>query len=66
MLNPISLRELIRRFRALGYTGPTPSGKHPYMEKGLHRVYIPNAHQGDIGVGLQKRILRRAGINVEE
>jgi len=29
-------------------------------------VIIPNPHEGDIGVGLLKRLLRQAGVSREE
>jgi len=66
MLKPISVLELTRRFRSLGFTGPTPSGKHPYMERGSQKVHIPNPHGKDVPVGLLKRILRQAGISEHE
>jgi hypothetical protein len=44
-------RELIRKFRALGFEGPHGGGKHPAQP---------------LGVDLLKRILRQAGISEEE
>ena len=59
---------MIRRFRELGYTGPhTGVGKHPeYMTKNGNVVKIPNAHQGDIGEALLKRVLSNGGISYDE
>ncbi|MEX1254550.1 MAG: type II toxin-antitoxin system HicA family toxin [Dehalococcoidia bacterium] len=62
VLGPISRRELIRRFRKLGFDGPTPSGRHDFMKRGTLKVRIPNPHGSDISVSLQKEILRQAGI----
>jgi predicted RNA binding protein YcfA (HicA-like mRNA interferase family) len=63
----ISRRELVRKFRALGYSGPFSGGKHQFMAKGRQKLRIPNPHgKGDIGVGLLMEILRQAGINDEE
>lgn len=36
------------------------------MQKGDLTVIIPNPHQGDIGINLLARILRRAGISKDE
>ncbi|MCI0559850.1 MAG: type II toxin-antitoxin system HicA family toxin [Nitrososphaera sp.] len=59
----ISRKELVRKFRALGFTGPFSGGKHQFMVKGRHKIRIPNPHSGkDISVGLVKEILRQANI----
>jgi hypothetical protein len=34
MVAAISRKELIRKFRARGYTGPFSGGKHQFMVKG--------------------------------
>ncbi|MBI5473359.1 MAG: hypothetical protein HY961_13525 [Ignavibacteriae bacterium] len=36
------------------------------MRRGTPKVRIPNPHEGDIDVSLVARILRQAGISVEE
>jgi len=59
-------KELIRKFRALGYTGPFSGGKHQFMIKGKQKIRIPNPHVGDIGVSLLKEILRQAGISSQD
>ena len=67
MPRPISLRELIRRFHALGFNGPYSGGRHQFMIKGTLKVRIPNPHhQNDVGGSLLKEILRQAGISDEE
>jgi predicted RNA binding protein YcfA (HicA-like mRNA interferase family) len=63
MVAAISRKELIRKFRALGYTGPFSGGKHQFMIKGRQKIRIPNPHTNDIGVGLLREILRQAGIS---
>jgi len=63
----ISRRELIRKFRALGYKGPFSGGKHQFMIKGPQKIRIPNPHSGEeIGVTLLKEILRQADIKKAE
>ena len=65
-LKPVSRRELVRKLRALGFEGPFPGGKHEWMRRASLRVTIPNPHGGAIDPGLIRRILRQAGITVEE
>lgn len=65
-LKPVSRRELVRKLRALAFEGPFPGGKHQWMRRGSLRVTIPNPHGGMIDPGLIRRILRQAGITVEE
>ena len=65
-LTPISWKELIRRLRILGFSGPFEGGKHPYMMRGNHVLVVPNPHRSDIGVDLLKRIFDRAGVTREE
>lgn len=63
----ISRKELVRRLRALGYTGPFSGGKHQFMVRGGQKIRIPNPHgSGEIGVGLLKEILRQANVSEEE
>ena len=47
MPDPISRRELIRRFRSLGFTGPMSGGRHQFMKKGALKVRVPNPHKSD-------------------
>ncbi len=47
-----SWNELVRKFKALGWTGPEYGSKHPFMNKGKHRQRIPNPHGSDIGAPL--------------
>ena len=67
MPSSISRKELIRKFRALGYSGPFSGGKHQFMKKDQKKIRIPNPHgSGDIHIGLVKEILRQAGIRNDE
>jgi len=67
MPSNISRRELVRKFRFLGYLGPFSGRRHQFMIKGRKKIRIPNPHgRGDIDVGLVREILRQAGITHEE
>ncbi|MEI9479243.1 MAG: type II toxin-antitoxin system HicA family toxin [Deltaproteobacteria bacterium] len=68
MVVPISRKELIRKFRSLGYSGPFSGGRHQFMTKGkgAQKIRIPNPHTEDIGPALLKEILRQAGISTQE
>lgn len=66
MLKPLSRKELIRKFRALGFSGPFSGGRHQFMIKASHKIRIPNPHYTDIDVSLLKEILRQAGISSTE
>lgn len=59
-------RVLIKKFRALSWNGPVYGTKHHFMEKGKHKVRIPNPHGSDIGIELLKLILNQANISEEE
>ena len=64
MPKPISRRELFRRLRELGWSGPFPQGKHLGMVRSDgRRLTIPNPHGGDLDWTLVKRILQQAGID---
>jgi len=62
MAKPISRKELIRRFRNLGFTGPISGSRRQFVQKGELKVRIPNPHKGgSIDWALAKEILRQAG-----
>jgi predicted RNA binding protein YcfA (HicA-like mRNA interferase family) len=65
-VGPIKRRDLIYYLRRLGFAGPEPRGPHQIMRKGKLTVPIPNPHEGDISIGLLKRILREARISRQE
>jgi hypothetical protein len=66
MAATISRKELIRKFKVLGYSGPFSGRKHQFMIKGSQKIRIPNPHSADIGVSLIKEILRQAGIDPKD
>ena len=63
----IHRRDLIRKFKALGYSGPFSGGRHQFMIKGPKKIRIPNPHEScDIHISLVKEILRQAGITIDD
>ena len=67
MVASISRRELIRKFKALGFEGPFSGGKHQFMIKIQKKIRIPNPHtKKDIHVSLVNEILKQAEISPEE
>ncbi len=66
MPRPIRRRELIRRLRALGWSGPEGGGSHPFMRKEGRRLIVPNPHGSDVDWTLVKRILAQVGISRED
>ena len=65
-LRPIKRKDLISCLRQLDFTGSYVGGKHEYMQRGRLKVRIPNPHQGDISIGLLKRILEEAEVSLQE
>lgn len=68
-LGPIKHKQLIKNFRQLGFEGPYGQGRsHSIMIRGSVTITIPNKHGSGVinDVGLLKRILRQAGVTVEE
>jgi len=65
-MNPINRRELIKRLKALGFSGPYSGGRHSFMKRGPLKLRVPNPHVGDISIPLLKEILRQAGISEDE
>ena len=66
MPKPIKRRELIRRLRLFGWEGEYQEGKHPFLVKSGVRVTIPNPHRGDLDWTIVKRILKQAGVDLDE
>lgn len=66
MLKPVKRRLLIKKLNIIGFGGPFSGGKHEYMVKGGHRIFIPNPHKGEIGVVLLKLIVKELGITFDE
>ena len=63
---PIRRRDLIAALHRAGFSGLHYGRKHHFMSRGGKDVYIPNPHQGDISIGLLKKVLYQAGISREE
>jgi predicted RNA binding protein YcfA (HicA-like mRNA interferase family) len=64
---PIVRKDLIRKFKNLGFSGPYSGGKHQFMVKGELKIRVPNPHQaGDISDSLLAEILRQAEVSKEE
>jgi predicted RNA binding protein YcfA (HicA-like mRNA interferase family) len=60
-------KDIIRKFRALGWEGPVQGGRYQFMVKGKRKQKIPNPHRGEqYGVALLADILRQAGISHDE
>lgn len=66
MLKGVSWRNLVKKFRPLGFDGPYSGGRHLFMAKGALKVRIPNPHRGDISKELLGEILRQAGVSHKE
>ena len=66
MLRSVSLRNLIKRLRELGFDGPYSGGRHIFMSKEVLKVRIPNPHKTDVSKHLLAEILRQAGISKDE
>lgn len=70
----IKRKDLIKRFRELGWSGPHDgvrgrSGDHPQFmstDEGNRVVKLPNPHRGDIGEALLKTVLAEARIPIGE
>jgi predicted RNA binding protein YcfA (HicA-like mRNA interferase family) len=68
-LGPIKHKQLIKNLRQLGFDGPFGRGaKHDVMQKGDLTIVVPTKHGSGVinDVGLLKRILRQAGIDIKE
>jgi len=66
VFGPIKRQDLIRALQRLGFDGPYTGGRHQYMVKAKHKLYIPNPHSGEISRALLARILQQAGIDRSE
>lgn len=62
----IKHKDLIKTLRKAGFEGPYSGGKHPFMIKGDLVLTIPNPHKSDIGKELLSRIIKQAGLTIEE
>lgn len=67
-LGPIKHKQLIKNLRHFGFDGPFDGGSHDIMLKGGLRLVVPRKHGSGVinDIGLLRRVLRQAGINVKE
>ncbi|MEI2761394.1 MULTISPECIES: type II toxin-antitoxin system HicA family toxin [Methanothrix] len=65
-LTAVSRRDLIKRLKSLGFSGPYAGPDHAFMVRGFARIRIPNPHKQEIGISLLVEILREGGISREE
>ena len=63
-LGPVSRRIVVQKLRALGYNGPFSGTRHAFMQKGDHRLRLPN--QKEIGPKLLRELIRQAGLSRDE
>ena len=63
-LGPVSRRIFARKLSVFGFEGPFPGAKHAFMQRGRHKVRLPN--QKEIGPKLLGELLRQAGISRDE
>ncbi len=65
-LIPVPRRELIRRLKKMGFTGPYTGSDHDYMVRDGVYVSIPNPLGSDISVKLLSIILKQGNISRNE
>ena len=65
-MKPLKRKELIKKLKQFGFTGPFSGGKHQFIINGCLKLRIPNPHKGDISVSLLREILKKAGIPLNE
>jgi predicted RNA binding protein YcfA (HicA-like mRNA interferase family) len=69
-MKPIPRRELLRKLKQLGFEGPFPGGKHDAMRRPGDQAKVPiprdDAKSREIGVELQKRIMKEIGVSLKE
>ena len=62
-LNSISRKELIRKLKALKFSGPYSGGKHQYMEREEEKIFIPNPHGKDIGTPILSQMIKQLKVS---
>ena len=66
ILGRIHRRDLIRYLRQLGFSGPYPGFKSSIHEERTKEGLYSHPHGGNINRGVLARILRQAGITLQE
>ena len=69
-MGPVSRNALIRRLKHLGFEGPYHGGKRDFMRRPSDQLKLAlpraDAKSREIGVELQKRMLREIGVSTGE
>jgi len=67
-LKPLKAEAVITKLKKLGFSGPSPGGKHVRMVHKEKKLIIPiPVHKGkDISIGLIREIINEIGISREE
>jgi predicted RNA binding protein YcfA (HicA-like mRNA interferase family) len=65
-LGPVKRNDLIFYLKRLGFRGPYSGGKHRFMIRSGIRLRIPNPHESNIGREFLVRILRQAGVPIDD
>jgi predicted RNA binding protein YcfA (HicA-like mRNA interferase family) len=66
MPEPLSRRELIRKLKRAGFSGPFSGGRHNYLLRDRLKIFIPNPHGADIGSNIIRRIIIDADTSEDE
>ena len=66
MPKPVNRRELIRKLKRAGFSGPFSGTKHQFMLNGKLKIFIPNPHGKGIGLKIIKRIIVDINISNKE
>jgi len=58
---------MIRKLSTFGFDPPKSGrGPHPLMRRGKFKLTVPNPHGSDVDGTLVDRILKQAGISVDD
>jgi hypothetical protein len=63
---PIEWGSMVKKLRQFGFDGPFQRGKHPFMKRGSFKLPIPKDHGSAISGPLVDRVIKRAGISLDE
>jgi len=66
MPRSISYRKLIAKLRRAGCSGPFSGAKHPFMQCGGLKLFIPNPHGADVGPTILNRIIKNLVISEKD
>ena len=66
MPKSVSRRELIRKLKRAGCSGPFSGARHQYVLYGKMKIFVPNPHGTDIGSKIIKRIIIDLGLSEDD